>query len=365
MARAATPRDDAESSNQATEERHWLGSIEVVLPLPLRQGKPSATTQRDVDATALSIIRDAVRKNVADGRRKIGAAQTLLSAISFALMHAHNLVPIERNRKWTIGTAKTCWSGLPHWSVANLSAWSIVLLDEWIVQASGIIADPKCLRDVETIKTVDEVMTFGGRGGFAHEVALQYAEHVREEAIGALKAQPAVRRDRVLVADMKTGRDDGYSTFGGPAKSLSDEIIARLFNKATKSKLTFDVLPDGRPSEEEFEMLDAKLDATIAKLPRPDRKGAKASQDANATEATNPGGRPPLSNRERAVFDFLTSLPKGTARKGEQIVQTLSHANPAVHISVSSLTKDIIPKLKAWGVRNRRGVGYYVDVPGT
>jgi hypothetical protein len=39
----------------------------------------------------------------------------------------------------------------------------------------------------------------------------------------------------------------------------------------------------------------------------------------------------------------------------------LNNRNPPINFDQSTLTKRIIPELKAYGVKNRRGVGYYID----
>jgi DNA-binding CsgD family transcriptional regulator len=63
---------------------------------------------------------------------------------------------------------------------------------------------------------------------------------------------------------------------------------------------------------------------------------------------------PPLTEREREVYDLLAALRPGQALTGKQIKQKTG-------IDQSTLTSHIIPKLKLHGVKNRRGVGYYLS----
>jgi hypothetical protein len=64
---------------------------------------------------------------------------------------------------------------------------------------------------------------------------------------------------------------------------------------------------------------------------------------------------PPLSDREQEVLDLIASHPPGAAIPGKAITR---HTG----VCQSTLTSHIIPKLKRWyGVKNRRGAGYYLD----
>ena len=62
----------------------------------------------------------------------------------------------------------------------------------------------------------------------------------------------------------------------------------------------------------------------------------------------------PLSDTEQAVFDLIVGLPKGKGITGKEICNKVSGLGP------STLTRHIIPKIKRRGVRNRRGVGYFI-----
>lgn len=74
------------------------------------------------------------------------------------------------------------------------------------------------------------------------------------------------------------------------------------------------------------------------------------------------GAPQPLTDAERRVFNIIARQPVGTGIMGKRIVATL-HAE-GYSIGQSTLTKHIVPKLKqSHGVKNRRGVGYYVDSP--
>jgi hypothetical protein len=81
-----------------------------------------------------------------------------------------------------------------------------------------------------------------------------------------------------------------------------------------------------------------------------------AAADTRSVENSEPATRAPLSEMERAVFDLI---PCGTGEgiTGKEIINKLTSRYPG--LSQSDLTKRIIPRLRAYGVDNRRAVGYY------
>ncbi len=76
------------------------------------------------------------------------------------------------------------------------------------------------------------------------------------------------------------------------------------------------------------------------------------------TKADKPA-RTPLSDRARAVKDLLRALSADRGMTGRQITKALSELKPPIFLSQSSLTKDVIPELKLWGLKNRRRIGYF------
>lgn len=69
----------------------------------------------------------------------------------------------------------------------------------------------------------------------------------------------------------------------------------------------------------------------------------------------------PLTRKAAAVFNLLKKLPADRGMTGDEILDALNDQDPPVLMDQSTLTVRIIPELKAKGVRNRRGVGYYID----
>ena len=71
---------------------------------------------------------------------------------------------------------------------------------------------------------------------------------------------------------------------------------------------------------------------------------------------------PPLTEAEGKVLELIKKQPKGQAITGSEIISRLNQQS--FPMEQSTLTRHIIPNLKEfYGVKNRRGVGYYVDAP--
>jgi hypothetical protein len=74
---------------------------------------------------------------------------------------------------------------------------------------------------------------------------------------------------------------------------------------------------------------------------------------------TVPAAKPPMTPDQRLVFELLQKLPAGEAMTGSEIIGALIKEK---HIHQGSLTSRIIPFLKEhYGVRSKRGAGYYVE----
>ncbi len=97
--------------------------------------------------------------------------------------------------------------------------------------------------------------------------------------------------------------------------------------------------------------------APTATAPAVSALAAPAAHDGAGTRPS----LPPLTKRGRAVFSILQALGPDEGMKGSKIIATLSEGKPPDHLDQSTLTKAIIPELKPRGVKNKRGVGYYVE----
>lgn len=87
----------------------------------------------------------------------------------------------------------------------------------------------------------------------------------------------------------------------------------------------------------------------------------KETEQRNSDDNAEVNNRPPLSENEAAVYELLKSLPEDRGMKGADILDKLTRQNPPIIFDHSTLTKNIIPKLKMhYGVKNTRGVGYYI-----
>ena len=68
-----------------------------------------------------------------------------------------------------------------------------------------------------------------------------------------------------------------------------------------------------------------------------------------------------LSANAAAVYELLKALPQYRGMKGQEILKALENQKQPIFIDQSTLTKNIIPELRPYGVRNKRGAGYYIS----
>ncbi|MHC4111947.1 MAG: hypothetical protein ACYSUY_12800, partial [Planctomycetota bacterium] len=68
-----------------------------------------------------------------------------------------------------------------------------------------------------------------------------------------------------------------------------------------------------------------------------------------------------LSANAAAVYELLKALPQYRGMKGREILKALENQQQPIFIDQSTLTKNIIPELRPYGVRNKRGAGYYIS----
>ncbi len=83
-----------------------------------------------------------------------------------------------------------------------------------------------------------------------------------------------------------------------------------------------------------------------------------ATTEGSSAQPSQPGqtAKTPLTDSERRVLELIKGATDGIM--GPQIVAALS--NEGICLGQSTLTRHIIPMLKARGVKNRRGAGYYL-----
>ena len=67
----------------------------------------------------------------------------------------------------------------------------------------------------------------------------------------------------------------------------------------------------------------------------------------------------PLSEKAAAVLELLKTVPEHRGMIGPKILEALDKKN--ILIDQSTLTKNIIPELKPYGVKNRPRIGYYIE----
>lgn len=67
----------------------------------------------------------------------------------------------------------------------------------------------------------------------------------------------------------------------------------------------------------------------------------------------------PLSEKAAAVLELLKTAPEHRGMTGPKILEALDKKN--ILIDQSTLTKNIIPELKPYGVKNRPRIGYYIE----
>jgi len=67
----------------------------------------------------------------------------------------------------------------------------------------------------------------------------------------------------------------------------------------------------------------------------------------------------PLSEKASAVLELLKTLPEHRGMTGPKILETLDAKS--IHIDQSTLTKNIIPELQSYGVKNKPRIGYYIE----
>jgi len=90
-------------------------------------------------------------------------------------------------------------------------------------------------------------------------------------------------------------------------------------------------------------------------------KEAQALASKQPTEASGKAEtkQEPLSDNQASVYDLLKTLPEHKALTGKEILHQLE--DKGIIIDQSTLTKNIIPALRPYGVKNKRGAGYYIS----
>ena len=70
---------------------------------------------------------------------------------------------------------------------------------------------------------------------------------------------------------------------------------------------------------------------------------------------------PLIETSELKVFEIIKSQKPGKGIQADAILRELDSRKPRVEIGIDNFNKKIIPLLKKYGVKNRKGVGYYYD----
>ena len=119
----------------------------------------------------------------------------------------------------------------------------------------------------------------------------------------------------------------------------------------------YDELRDGYAKE----YVRARVELALERVGKDLQGEAEAvrKKQAERGEAGGQKRRPPLSANAGAVYELLKALPEHKAMTGKEIITALDEKEK-IFIDQSTLTKSIIPALQPYGVRNKRGAGYYI-----
>lgn len=112
-----------------------------------------------------------------------------------------------------------------------------------------------------------------------------------------------------------------------------------------------------------LEGLANTLTAIMARWKRQRRRSLRSDEQdelLRSADALDAGLRGPLTEQAGIVLEILEALPPGHAMTGPKILDTLADRDPPIFLDSGVLTGRIIPALRAYGVRNKRRVGYYL-----
>jgi len=145
-----------------------------------------------------------------------------------------------------------------------------------------------------------------------------------------------------------------WGTFlSGNIMSLENNIIydnqAMIIAEFTK------IGHDARQAIRELERIRAKIEYENKKSADTEQQSGKAGDKNKPKKKLKP-----LSANAAAVYELLKDLPEHRAMKGGEILKALENQKPHKFIDQSTLTKNIIPELRPYGVTNKRGAGYYI-----
>ncbi len=84
-----------------------------------------------------------------------------------------------------------------------------------------------------------------------------------------------------------------------------------------------------------------------------------AKEVGRGREQENRERQEPLSENAAAVYELLQALPPHKAMTGRDILTALETQKNII-TDQSTITKSIIPALRPYGVKNKRGAGYYI-----
>jgi hypothetical protein len=149
-------------------------------------------------------------------------------------------------------------------------------------------------------------------------------------------------------------------------KSIVNEFLSELqaarsacSKKDENGKYLGEMISSSNNGRNELAVLEARIKGTF--FPAIQRISLeKKLGSGKAVDKKKPKKKLPLSEKAAAVYELLKALPEYKGLTGEKILEKLEKQNPPIIFDHSTLTKNIIPELHPYGVKNKRGAGYYI-----
>ena len=157
--------------------------------------------------------------------------------------------------------------------------------------------------------------------------------------------------------------------FGGKLKHVP--ICDPAFEKSPAGNYPLEIWMElaalaGKPWEVARRLTVQEL-VTLANVKQQANLESKDAPEKQTSDGKNPrlamkedSIRPPLTTGARAVLEVLQGLKETEAMTGKKILDALANKNEPIYIDQSTLTTRIIPALKAYGVQNKKRLGYFV-----
>lgn len=122
-----------------------------------------------------------------------------------------------------------------------------------------------------------------------------------------------------------------------------------------------DVLREEFPDTDLLDVAARELLAAVSMWQAATGSGSQVSKDAEVDPGLLTKPSDPLTPKQAAVYEIIMAVPADRGIKGPQILAALGKLKPPVDMDTSTLTRHIIPALKVRGVRNKKGVGYFIE----